>query len=198
MTKILEKMTNEELAISYSEGNNAAFDLLLDRVKGELFSYILVVVRNKELAEDIFQDTFVKIIMRLQEGRYCDNGKFVSWAIRIAHNAILDIFRKQKSQNIFDPNYGDDMSRFSQSMLDVSEEQTLVNKQVLKDARNIMMQLPDHQREVVYMRCFQDISFKEIADITGVSINTALGRMRYGIINMRKLAKQHNVCLDVQ
>lgn len=191
-------MTNEELAISYSEGNNAAFDLLLDRVKGELFSYILVVVRNKELAEDIFQDTFVKIIMRLQEGRYCDNGKFVSWAIRIAHNAILDIFRKQKSQNIFDPNYGDDMSRFSQSMLDVSEEQTLVNKQVLKDARNIMMQLPDQQREVVYMRCFQDISFKEIADITGVSINTALGRMRYGIINMRKLAKQHNVCLDVQ
>lgn len=197
MTKTLEMMTNEELAMSYSQGNNAAFDLLLDRVKGDVFSYILVVVRNKDLAEDIFQDTFVKVIMHLQEGRYNDNGKFVSWAIRIAHNAILDLYRKQKSQDIFDPNYGDDMSRFSQSVFDNSKEQFLVNKQVLRDARNLMMQLPEPQREVVYMRCFQDISFKEIAEITGVSINTALGRMRYGIINMRKLAKQHNMCLDV-
>jgi len=196
MMTSLELMTNEELAISYSKGNNAAFDLLLDRVKGDVFSYILVVVRNKEMAEDIFQDTFIKIITRLQEGRYSDNGKFVSWAIRIAHNAILDIFRKQKSQNIFDSNYGDDMSRFSQSVFDGSKEEFMVSKQVLKDARNLMMQLPESQREVVYMRCFQDISFKEIAEITGVSINTALGRMRYGIINMRKLAKQHNVYLD--
>ena len=190
-------MTNEELAISYSKGNNAAFDLLLDRVKGEVFSYILVVVHNKELAEDIFQDTFIKIITRLQEGRYADSGKFISWAIRIAHNAILDIFRKQKSQNIFDPNYGDDMTRFSQSVFDNSKEQFIISKQVLKDAKNLMMQLPEPQREVVYMRCFQDISFKEIAEITGVSINTALGRMRYGIINMRKMAKQHNVSLDM-
>lgn len=190
-------MTNEELAISYSKGNNAAFDLLLDRVKGEVFSYILVVVHNKELAEDIFQDTFIKIITRLQEGRYSDSGKFISWAIRIAHNAILDVFRKQKAQDIFDSNYGDDMSRFSQSVFDSSKEQFLINKQVLNDAKKLMMQLPESQREVVYMRCFQDISFKEIAKITGVSINTALGRMRYGILNMRKLAKQHNVCLDV-
>ncbi|MCF0192083.1 MAG: sigma-70 family RNA polymerase sigma factor [Prevotella sp.] len=197
MTKSLEKMTNEELALSYSNGNNNAFDFLLERVKGDIFSYILVVVRNKELAEDIFQDTFIKIIMKLQEGRYSDNGKFLSWAIRIAHNAILDLFRKQKSQNIFDPNYGDDMSRFSQSVFDHPKEQFIVNKQVLKDAKNLMMQLPESQREVVYMRCFQDISFKEIAEITGVSINTALGRMRYGIINMRKLAKLHNVTLDV-
>lgn len=196
MTKPLELMSNEELAISYSKGNNAAFDLLLDRVKGEVFSYILVVVHNKELAEDIFQDTFIKIITRLQEGRYSDNGKFISWAIRIAHNAILDIFRRQKSQNIFDPNYGDDMSRFSQSVFDGSEEQFIVNKQVLKDAENLMMQLPESQREVVFMRCYQDLSFKEISEITGVSINTALGRMRYGILNMRKLAKHHNVCLD--
>lgn len=197
MTKTLELMTNEELAISYSKGNNAAFDLLLDRVKGEVFSYILVVVHNKELAEDIFQDTFIKIITRLQEGRYSDSGKFISWAIRIAHNAILDIFRKQKSQNIFDPNYGDDMSRFSQSVFDTSKEQAFVSRQIQKDAKNLMMQLPESQREVVYMRCYQDLSFKEISEITGVSINTALGRMRYGILNMRKLAKQHNVCLDV-
>lgn len=190
-------MTNEELAVSYTKGDNAAFDLLLDRVKGDVFSYILVVVHSKELAEDIFQDTFIKIIMNLQEGRYTDNGKFVSWAIRIAHNAILDVFRKQKSQNIFDPNYGDDMTRFSQSVFDNSKEQFIISKQVLKDAKNLMMQLPEPQREVVYMRCFQDISFKEIAEITGVSINTALGRMRYGIINMRKMAKQHNVSLDM-
>ncbi|MCQ2254857.1 MAG: sigma-70 family RNA polymerase sigma factor [Bacteroidaceae bacterium] len=197
MTKSLEMMTNEELAVSYTKGDNAAFDLLLDRVKGDVFSYILVVVHSKELAEDIFQDTFIKIIMNLQEGRYTDNGKFVSWAIRIAHNAILDVFRKQKSQNIFDPNYGDDMTRFSQSVFDNSKEQFIISKQVLKDAKNLMMQLPEPQREVVYMRCFQDISFKEIAEITGVSINTALGRMRYGIINMRKMAKQHNVSLDM-
>lgn len=190
-------MTNEELAVSYTKGDNAAFDLLLDRVKGDVFSYILVVVHSKELAEDIFQDTFIKIITNLQEGRYTDNGKFVSWAIRIAHNAILDVFRKQKSQNIFDPNYGDDMTRFSQSVFDNSKEQFIISKQVLKDAKNLMMQLPEPQREVVYMRCFQDISFKEIAEITGVSINTALGRMRYGIINMRKMAKQHNVSLDM-
>lgn len=197
MKKSLEMMTNEELAVSYTKGDNAAFDLLLDRVKGDVFSYILVVVHSKELAEDIFQDTFIKIIMNLQEGRYTDNGKFVSWAIRIAHNAILDVFRKQKSQNIFDPNYGDDMTRFSQSVFDNSKEQFIISKQVLKDAKNLMMQLPEPQREVVYMRCFQDISFKEIAEITGVSINTALGRMRYGIINMRKMAKQHNVSLDM-
>lgn len=197
MTKSLEMMTNEELAVSYTKGDNAAFDLLLDRVKGDVFSYILVVVHSKELAEDIFQDTFIKIITNLQEGRYTDNGKFVSWAIRIAHNAILDVFRKQKSQNIFDPNYGDDMTRFSQSVFDNSKEQFIISKQVLKDAKNLMMQLPEPQREVVYMRCFQDISFKEIAEITGVSINTALGRMRYGIINMRKMAKQHNVSLDM-
>lgn len=190
-------MTNEELAISYSKGNNSAFDLLLDRVKGDVYSYIYVVVHNKELAEDIFQDTFIKIITKLQEGRYSDSGKFVSWAIRIAHNAILDVFRKQKSQNIFDPNYGDDMTRFSQSVFDNSKEQFIVNKQVLSDAKNLMMQLPEPQREVVFMRCYQDISFKEIAEITGVSINTALGRMRYGIINMRKMAKEHNVTLDV-
>lgn len=190
-------MTNEELAISYSRGNNSAFDLLLDRVKGDVYSYIYVVVHNKELAEDIFQDTFIKIITNLQEGRYSDNGKFTSWAIRIAHNAILDVFRKQKSQNIFDPNYGDDMTRFSQSVFDNSKEQFIVSKQVLSDARNLMMQLPEPQREVVFMRCYQDISFKEIAEITGVSINTALGRMRYGIINMRKMAKEHNVTLDV-
>ena len=197
MTNDFECMTNEQLAVLYSKGNNDAFDTLLDRVKGDVFSYILVIVHNKELAEDVFQDTFIKIITRLQEGKYNDSGKFTSWAIRIAHNSILDIFRKQKTQNIFDPNYGDDMTRFSQSLYDDSKERNIVHGQVLSDVKRLMMQLPESQREVVYMRCFQDISFKEIAEITGVSINTALGRMRYGIINMRKMAKQHNVMLAI-
>lgn len=197
MTTALQQLTNEELAIAYANGNNDAFDLLLERVKDDIYSYILIIARNKELAEDIFQDTFIKIIVRLQEGRYNDNGKFISWAIRIAHNAILDVFRRQKSRDIFDSNYGDDMSRFSQSVFDDSKEHNIISHQVLKDAKKLMMELPENQREVVYMRCFQDISFKEIAEITGVSINTALGRMRYGIINMRKLAKQHNIQLAV-
>ncbi|MCQ2244554.1 MAG: sigma-70 family RNA polymerase sigma factor [Bacteroidaceae bacterium] len=197
MTTALQQLTNEELAIAYANGNNDAFDLLLERVKDDIYSYILIIARNKELAEDIFQDTFIKIIVRLQEGRYNDNGKFISWAIRIAHNAILDVFRRQKSRDIFDSNYGDDMSRFSQSVFDDSKEHNIISHQVLKDAKKLMMELPESQREVVYMRCFQDISFKEIAEITGVSINTALGRMRYGIINMRKLAKQHNIQLAV-
>ncbi len=197
MTTTLQQLSNEELAIAYTNGNNDAFDLLLERVKDDIYSYIYIVARNKELAEDIFQDTFIKIIMRLQEGRYCDNGKFISWAIRIAHNAILDVFRRQKSHDLFDSNYGDDMSRFSQSVFDDSKEHNIISHQVLKDAKKLMMELPENQREVVYMRCFQDISFKEIAEITGVSINTALGRMRYGIINMRKLAKKHNVQLAV-
>lgn len=197
MTTALQQLTNEELAIAYANGNNDAFDLLLERVKDDIYSYIFIIARNKELAEDIFQDTFIKIIVRLQEGRYNDNGKFISWAIRIAHNAILDVFRRQKSRDIFDSNYGDDMSRFSQSVFDDSKEHNIISHQVLKDAKKLMMELPENQREVVYMRCFQDISFKEIAEITGVSINTALGRMRYGIINMRKLAKQHNIQLAV-
>ncbi len=197
MTTTLQQLSNEELALAYANGNNDAFDLLLERVKDDIYSYIYIIARNKEMAEDIFQETFVKIIIRLQEGRYNDNGKFISWAIRIAHNAILDVFRRQKSHDIFDPNYGDDMSRFSQSVFDDSKEHYLINKQVLNDAKRLMMELPESQREVVYMRCYQDISFKEIAEITGVSINTALGRMRYGILNMRKLAKQHNIQLAV-
>lgn len=197
MTTTLQQFSNEELALAYSNGNNDAFDLLLERVKDDIYSYIYIIARNKELAEDIFQETFVKIIIRLQEGKYSSNGKFISWAIRIAHNAILDVFRRQKSHDIFDSNYGDDLSRFSQSVFDDSKEQYIINKQVLHDAKRLMMELPESQREVVYMRCFQDISFKEIAEITGVSINTALGRMRYGILNMRKLAKQHNIQLAV-
>lgn len=197
MKKVLEQMTDEELAILYTKGNNDAFDLLLDRVKGDVYSYILVVVHNKELAEDLFQDTFIKIITRLQEGRYSDTGKFKSWAIRIAHNAILDVFRKQKTQSIIDSNYGDDLSRFSQSVFDQSKEHSIISGQVLNDAKMLMSQLPDSQREVVFMRCYQDLSFKEISEITGVSINTALGRMRYGIMNMRKMAKKHNIMLDI-
>ncbi|MCF0202215.1 MAG: sigma-70 family RNA polymerase sigma factor [Bacteroidaceae bacterium] len=197
MSRTLNSFTNEELALAYSQGNNAAFDLLLDRVKDEVFSFILVIVRNKELADDIFQDTFIKIIVRLQEGRYTDDGSFLAWAIRIARNSILDVFRRQKTENIINSNYGDDMSRFSQSLFDRSAEHDIVSSQVLSDAKKLMMQLPKSQREVVYMRCYQDIPFKEIAEITGVSINTALGRMRYGIINMRRMAKHHHVVLDV-
>ena len=170
--KNLKDMTDEELALSYVDGNNKAFDLLLSRNQQNLFSYILFVVHDRETADDIFQETFIKVITRLQEGRYVVSGKFGAWVMRIAHNAIMDWYRG----NI---------------------ENTYVNRQVMSDVRRLLDMLPPIQREVVYMRFYQQLSFKEIADTTSVSINTALGRMRYALLNMRRMAKSNGISLQL-
>lgn len=196
--KDLHDMTNEELALSYVDGNNRAFDLLLGRTQDKLFQYILFVVRDKDIAEDIFQETFLKAIAKLNHGQYRPCGKFLGWMMRIAHNAVMDWFRDQRAQNIIEPTHDNDLSNLNpKDILDGYVEADYVNNQVLRDVRRIMDNLPPSQREVVFMRYYQGLSFKEIAETTGVSINTALGRMRYAIINMRRIARENNVVLNM-
>ena len=194
----LTVMTDEELAMDYIEGNNRAFDLLLQRTQSKLFSYILFVVRDHDKAEDVFQETFVKVITKLNQRKYTTSGKFSAWLMRIAHNVIMDNFREQRSQNIVEPTQGNDLSNLSsKDLLDTNVENRYVNEQILSDVKKMMNLLPPTQREVVFMRFYQDMSFKEIAETTGVSINTSLGRMRYAVLNMRRMAKQHNVHLQL-
>ena len=183
----------------YVGGDNRAFDELLARNQQKLYNYIMFVVRDPEVADDVFQETFMKVIMRLQEGRYTDSGKFSFWLTRIAHNVIMDGYRQQKSEHVVEPAEDNDLSNLkSEEVMDINRENEFVNEQVLTDVRNIMDTLPAPQREVVYMRFYQDMSFKEIAEATGVSINTSLGRMRYALINMRRIAKQHRIQLTLE
>ena len=195
----LHDMTDEELAMSYVEGNNRAFDLLLQRTQSKLFSYILFVVRDHDKAEDVFQETFVKVITKLNQGKYTQSGKFSAWLMRIAHNVIMDWYRDHRSENIVEPNEENDLSNISSSdLMEANVENQYVNTQVMNDVTRMMNQLPPTQREVVYMRFYQDMSFKEIAETTGVSINTSLGRMRYAVMNMRKMAREHQIMLQLE
>lgn len=196
--KTLEELTDEELAMRYVDGNNRAFDLLLNRTQSKIFSYILFIVHDQEKANDIFQDTFLKVIYRLQRGMYATTGKFSSWVMRIAHNVIMDSFRDTASMPLVECPSGNDLANIGNS--DVTEsciESHYVNTQVMKDVRKLLDKLPTPQREVVYMRYYQDMSFKEIAETTNVSINTALGRMRYAILNMRRIARDNDVMLQI-
>ncbi|MFC2264944.1 MAG: RNA polymerase sigma factor [Prevotella conceptionensis] len=196
MIKISE-MTDEELAMSYVSGNNKAFDLLLERNQSRLFSYILFIVHDRSMAEDLFQETFVKIISKLHEGKYCSSGKFVSWMLRIAHNAVMDWYRRQKNEKTMEVYNENDLYGDSTSVLDANIENHFVKEQVLRDVQRMMNLLPITQREVVFMRFYQNLSFKEIAELTNVSINTALGRMRYAVMNMRRMAAANGVALQL-
>ncbi|WP_311440555.1 sigma-70 family RNA polymerase sigma factor [Hoylesella buccalis] len=190
----LNELPDEELAVAYINGNNNAFDLLLSRNQSKIFSYILFVVRDRDVADDVFQETFVKVITKLQQGKYTVTGKFCAWVMRIAHNIIMDMYREQKSEKIVEATEDNDLSNFgSKELLDENIESKFVNEQILCDVKKMMNLLPTAQREVVYMRFYQQLSFKEIADTTNVSINTALGRMRYAIINLRKMAQEHQM-----
>lgn len=192
--KNFNELTDEQLAMLYVKGNNSAFDDLLSRTQSKLFTYIMFVVHDHDLADDIFQETFVKAITKLQKGEYTDSGKFVFWLTRIAHNAIMDWYRQQQSRHIMEPNADNNLQNLSMaSVLDTFRESELVNEQVLRDVKKMMEALPAPQREVVYMRFYQQLSFKEIAELTNVSINTALGRMRYALINMRRMAKDYQI-----
>lgn len=190
-------MTDEELAIMYVDGDNKAFDLLLSRNQEKLFTYILLVVRDREMANDMFQETFFKVVSRLQQGKYIANGKFSAWLMRIAHNVIMDWYRQQRAQNIVDAPKENDLSNVGSTLLESSREGELVNNQVMEDVRRMMSHLPASQREVVFMRFYQQMSFKEIAEATGVSINTALGRMRYAILNLRRMTREHQLTLQM-
>lgn len=193
----LNLMTDEELAIMYVDGDNKAFDLLLSRNQEKLFTYILFVVRDREMANDMFQETFFKVVSRLQQGKYIANGKFSAWLMRIAHNVIMDWYRQQRAQNIVDAPKENDLSNVGSTLLESSREGELVNNQVMEDVRRMMSHLPASQHEVVFMRFYQQMSFKEIAEATGVSINTALGRMRYAILNLRRMTREHQLTLQM-
>ncbi len=195
----LESMTDEELALAYIDGNNRAFDELLSRSQDKVFTYIMYVVKDEDLANDLFQETFLKVITKMQNGRYADSGKFIWWVTRIAHNVIIDHYRALKSSKIIETGKDNDLSNLnSASVLDGSRESELTNEQVLRDVKRLVEALPETQREVVFMRFFQELSFKEIAQQTNVSINTSLGRMRYALMNLRKLTKTYGVNLTIE
>ena len=194
-----KEMSDEELALLYVNGNNKAFDELLSRVQDKIFTYIMYMVKDEDMANDLFQETFIKAITKLQNGLYTDSGKFVFWVMRIAHNVIIDRYREIKGEHIIEPTKDNDLENLKgASVLDTYRESEMVNEQVKKDVKRLMNALPETQREVVYMRFFQQMSFKEIAEETGVSINTSLGRMRYALINLRKLTRQHRVNLNLE
>ena len=192
-------MSDEELALAYINGNNRAFDELLSRSQDKIFGYILYVVKDEELANDLFQETFLKIITKMQNGRYTDSGKFIWWATRIAHNVIIDHFRAVKSSKVVEQGNDNDLSNLKSNMpLDINRETELANEQVMRDVKRLMEALPEAQREVVFMRFFQELSFKEIAEQTNVSINTSLGRMRYALINLRKMTRDNGMSLAIE
>ena len=194
----LQDLTDEELALLYVEGNNRAFDLLLSRNEVKLFSYIMFMVRDQEVANDIFQETFLKVVSKLQNHEYSVNGKFGGWLLRIAHNVMMDMYRGQRYKYVVESKDDNDLSNISgEDLLETNAEVNLINIQVLSDVRKMMDQLPILQREVVYMRYYQQLTFKEIAEATGVSINTSLGRMRYALLNLRRMAKKHDVYLQL-
>lgn len=193
---ILTTLTDEQLVRKYIDGNNKAFDTLLHRHKSKLFSYIMRIVKDKDLADDIFQETFVKIIMTLRQGRYIESGKFSAWLSRIAHNLIIDHFRQEKAENNMSSDDEDINLLNRRDLCEENIEDMMVNDQIKADVRRIIDALPELQKEVLVMRYYNDMSFKEIAETTGVSINTALGRMRYAILNMRRIAAENNIVLS--
>lgn len=196
--KNLKELTDEQLAMNYIEGDNRAFDELLSRTQSKLYSYIMFVVHDRETADDVFQETFVKVITRLHQRKYAPSGKFGAWLMRIAHNVMMDLYRNHRSDKVVEAANNNDLSNMgSEVLLDTPVESQFVNSQVLRDVEKMMNNLPAPQREVVYMRFYQEMSFKEIAETTGVSINTSLGRMRYAVLNLRRMAKEHNIQLQL-
>lgn len=187
-----------ELVNQFIQTNDeASLELLINRHKDRIYTYILLIVRNQTLAEDIFQDTFIKVINTLRKGKYQEKGVFLSWVMRIAHNLIIDYYRKEKNLKTVS-NDDNDLDMFnSPKFSEDNVEDGMVKDQIVTDVRKLIDQLPDDQKQVILLRHYGDLSFKEIADQTGVSINTALGRMRYALINLRKLIKEHDLSLTI-
>ncbi len=191
----LKNLTDQELVKKFIEGDKLSIEVLITRHKNKVYTYIFLIVKNQQLAEDIFQDTFIKVIRSLKEGKYKDNGKFVSWVIRIAHNLTIDHFRKEKQINTCsNEDYEADIFN-SKKMSDGTIEDTLVENQIVHEVRLLIEELPEDQKQVILLRHYGGLSFKEIAEQTDVSINTALGRMRYALINLRKLIEEKNLSL---
>ena len=191
------KLADEQLVEMYAKGDNSAFDVLLSRYQQKLYSYILFLVHNEDTANDLFQETFVKAIVTIQQGRYVESGKFSAWLTRIAHNLIIDKYPQDKNANLISNDH-DECDIFNNAALsDITVEMKIIKEQSLADVERLVKELPAVQQEVVYMRFYQNLSFKEIAEATGVSINTALGRMRYGLINLRRMVEERGIVLTL-
>lgn len=190
-------MSDHELIQQFLSGEKTGIEKLINRHKTKVYTYILLVVKNQQLAEDIFQDTFIKVIRSLIDGKYRDNGRFVSWVIRIAHNLIIDHFRKEKQINtLSNDDYESDIFN-CKKLSDQNIEDVIIKEQITNDVRLLIDELPEEQKQVILLRHYGGMSFKEIAEQTDVSINTALGRMRYALINLRKLIVQKNISLTL-
>ena len=194
---MLTMRTDEELVALYATGKDEAFDALLERYKDRLFSYILYQVRNADVAEDIFQETFVKVVITIRDGRYTESGKFFSWVTRIAHNLVIDFFRREKGENTVSTDESEVDILNNVKLAERCTQTAMDSEQTFIDLQHLIEKLPQEQREVVEMHYFQEMTFKEIAEEKGISINTALGRMRYGILNMRKMAQRYDLGLSL-
>lgn len=192
--KQLRELADEQLVSLFQKGNNNAFDILLKRYESKVFSYLLCSVKNQELAEDLFQDVFVKMVVRIKNRQYTENGKFSSWMMRIVHNHLIDYYRTSPAELILS-NDQSEVDLFNNADIAINEnrEQELIDQQTLVEVRELISLLPDPQREVLLMRIYDELSFKEIAEKTNCSINTALGRMRYAILNLRHMAYERGI-----
>jgi RNA polymerase sigma-70 factor (ECF subfamily) len=189
-------INDKELISRYIQGDHNCLEILINRHQNRIYAYILMILKNKELADDLFQDTFIKVINTIKSGSYNEEGKFLQWVMRIAHNLIIDHYRKSNRLPVLDNNKNDDFNIFDTlNIMDESIEDKMITEQIHKDIRKLIELLPDEQKEVLYMRHYAEMSFKDIAEVTDVSINTALGRMRYALINLRKLIAEKNIIL---
>ena len=187
-------LSDQELVKKYINGDNYSFEVLLNRHKNRVFAFIMSKIKNKDLSEDIFQDTYVKVVNSLQKGKYNEEGKFLPWVMRIAHNLVIDHFRKQKKMHMVRSN--NDFDIFDVIKDDsINVDDRLIRDQIFNDLRVLIDLLPNDQKEVLKMRYFEEMSFKKIAEYFDISINTALGRMRYALINLRVLSKKRHVDL---
>jgi len=192
------KYSDHELVKRFIDGEQSSFEVLIKRHKDKVYTYIFLMVKNSQLAEDIFQETFIKVIKSLHEGRYQENGKFISWVVRIAHNLIIDHFRKEKQMKTLSCDDHEKELLNSTRFSEMTIEDSIIQDQITMDVRKLVDFLPEEQKEVIIMRHYLDLSFKEIADQTNVSINTALGRMRYALINLRKMVEDKKLSLTVK
>lgn len=193
----LKQLDDFALVQEFIDGNHDALEVLISRHRNRVYTYIFMVVKNHALADDVFQETFIKVIKSLKKGRYTDNGKFVSWVIRIAHNLIIDHYRKEKYLGTISNEDSESDLFNSPKYSDRNVEDLMINEQIIREVRYLIEELPQDQREVVELRHFKGLSFKEISEITGVSINTALGRMRYALLNLRKIVEEKNLNLSM-
>ena len=191
---LLSNLSDQELVKNYINGDNSSFEVLLNRHKNRVFAFIMSKIKNKDLSEDIFQDTYVKVVNSLQKGKYNEEGKFLPWVMRIAHNLVIDYFRKQKKMQMIRSNNDFDIFDVIKDSK-INADEKLIKEQIFSDLNSLIDKLPSDQKEVLKMRYYEELSFKKIAEYFDISINTALGRMRYALINLRALSKKHHVDL---